>query len=294
MKELAYLNGVFGPISDAKVSIEDRGFQFGDGVYEVIAVYNGVPFRLREHLKRLANSLAQVRIDFDLAKRPIEPIILDGLARSGVTDEALVYIQITRGAAPRAHAFPQSISPTVVMTFKPLPQVLAGVRERGIRAMTAPDIRWDRCFIKAITLLPNILAKNEALDRGYDDAIFVTDRGEVRECTSANIFIIRDGALYTPPRNESILHGVTLGFLLECAEAMNLKVHERPFNLDTMFHADELFQSSTMMEVLGIVSVDDQPIGDGRVGPITRRLFEEFRRRSREVTRPSGVQSLAG
>ncbi len=280
MGELAYVNGVFGPIAEAKVSIEDRGFQFGDGIYEVIVAYDGCLFLVEQHMRRLRRSTAGIALDYDFEARPLEPIIAEGLRRSELRD-ALIYIQITRGAAPRAHTIPAGLTPTVVVTFKPMPQLPEGLRERGARVITTPDIRWANCYIKATTLLPNVLAKNEALRRGYDDAIFVTAEGEVRECTSANIFIVSGGSLLIPPRNESILHGVTQGYLIELASSIRLNVREEVIHLELLRRADEVFMSGTAAEVLAITSIDDRPVSNGRVGPVTQRLYHEFQARTR-------------
>ncbi len=280
MGELAYVNGVFGPIAEAKVSIEDRGFQFGDGIYEVIVAYDGRLFLVEQHMRRLRRSAAGIALDYDFEAHPLEPIIAEGLRRSELRD-ALIYIQITRGAAPRSHTIPAGLTPTVVMTFKPLPRLPDDLRERGARVITMPDIRWANCYIKAITLLPNVLAKNETLRKGYDDAIFVTADGEVRECTSANIFLVSGGSLLIPPRNESILHGVTQGYLIELASSIRLNVREEVIHLELLRRADEVFMSGTAAEVLAITSIDDRPVSNGRVGPVTRRLYDEFLSRTR-------------
>lgn len=287
MPELAYINGCFCPIDQASVSIEDRGFQFGDGVYEVIFTYGGRPFQLDQHLGRLRRSLEAIELDFDFAKHPLEPVIEDGLARSGFAD-AMVYVQITRGAAPRSHCIPEHVSPTVAMTFKPRPLVPQQLRRDGIRLMTVADTRWANCYVKAITLLPNVLAKSQAVRKGFDDAVFVSDAGEVRECTSSNIFMVRDGKIIFPPRTEAVLHGVTQRFLLECARAIRVEVDERAINVDELHAAEEVFISSTAVEVLGVTSIDGRPIGTGGVGAITRRLFEEFQRRVAQTTAQVG------
>ena len=281
MPELAYVNGVFGPPADAMVSIEDRGFQFGDGIYEVIVAYDGRLFLLEPHMRRLRRSAAGIGLDFDFDANPLAPIIADGLRRSGL-DDALVYVQLTRGVAPRSDAIPEGLTPTVVMTFKPLPAVPEELRQRGARVMTTLDTRWRNCYIKTITRLPNLLAYNEALRRGYDDAVFVTQTGQVRECTSSNVFIAQGDRLVTPPRTESVLHGVTQEFLVDCAVAISLKTEERAFDVESLLAADEVFMSGTTVEVLAITAVDDKPIGTGLVGPISQRLYREFKRRSRE------------
>jgi len=275
MGELAYVNGTFEPIAEAKVSIEDRGFQFGDSIYEVIVAYGGRLFLVERHMQRLRRSAAGIALSYDFDARPLEPIIMEGLRRSELGD-ALIYIQLTRGVAARSHAIPAGLTPTVVMTFKPLPRLPEELRARGAKVITTLDTRWANCYIKATTLLPNVLAKNDALRRGYDDVIFVAADGEVRECTSANIFIVANGRLLIPPRDESILHGVTQGFLIECAEAIGVGVREGPIPVESLRRADEVFMSGTAAEVLAITSIDDRPVGDGRVGPITQCLYNEF------------------
>lgn len=280
MPELAYVNGVFGPIHEAKISIEDRGFQFGDGIYEVIFAYGGKLFLLEEHLQRLQRSLTDIGLQFDFEANRLENVLLEGVKKCELRD-VMIYIQITRGVAPRVHAIPDNLTPTVIVTFKPLPVIPDKVREKGIKLMTTRDNRWANCYIKAITLLPNILAKTEALRRGCGEALFVTESGEVRECTSANIFVIQDGAVKTPPRNESVLHGITQRILFECATTVGCTMTEEVIPFEALHGAEEIFVSSTAVEVLGVVAIDDKTIGDGKVGPWTRRLYEEFRRRAR-------------
>ncbi|UCF34500.1 MAG: aminotransferase class IV [Phycisphaerales bacterium] len=254
----------------------------------MVVSYNKRLFLLDEHMKRLRRSAAAIQLDYDFDGAPLEPIIEEGLKRCGLT-EAMVYVQITRGVAPRAHPIPRGIQPTVVMTFKPLPKIPADLRQRGVSMMIAPEKRWARCFIKAVTLLPNVLAKTEAVRRGYFDAIFVTDSGEVRESTSANVFIAKDGQILTPRRDESILHGITQGFLMDCAKDLGLVVEERVVDLETLRGADEVFLSGTTVEVLAVTSIDDEPVGDGLVGPMTRRLYETFRVRVKEESDAEGL-----
>ena len=275
MPELAYVNGTFEPIAEAKVSVEDRGLQFGDSVYEVLFAYGGRLFMLEPHMRRLRQSCAGIRLEYDFEAGPLEPVIAEGL-RLCQFSNAMIYIQLTRGVAPRAHEIPENIAPTVIMTFKALPTVPDELRQRGARLMTTLDTRWANCYIKATTLLPNVLAKDEAKRRGYDDTIFITEAGEVRECTSSNIFIANGGRLQMPPRSKAILHGVTQDFLLERAAAIGLTVDERAFDVEALHAADEVFMSGTVVEALGVTSIDDRPVADGRVGPITKRMYEEF------------------
>lgn len=279
MPDIGYVNGVFSDLADAKVSVEDRGFQFGDGVYEVVAVYGGRPFLLDRHLRRLQTSCDAIRIPFSVAASRLPDVISEGMERSGYRD-ALAYIQLTRGAGPRSHVIPPNITPTVVLTFRRLPTISDALRAAGAALMTLPDNRWAHCYIKAITLLPNILARNEAISRGFEDAILVAKNGEVRECTSANIFLVRGGAVVTPPRDESVLHGVTQDFLRDCASRAGVPMVEEPFDVAALLRADEVFMSSTSLEVLGVTRINEHRIGT-RPGPVTRRLFDEFRSSSR-------------
>ncbi len=278
MLDLAYVNGVFCPIAEAKVSIEDRGYQFGDGIYEVVAAYHGRPFLLDRHMARFRNSAKGIRLEYDFDGQPLEPIVMEGLRRCGRRTVA-VYMQLTRGVAPRSHMIPAGLKPTVVMTFRPLPQVPEETRRNGSRLMTSRETRWANCYIKAITLLPNILARNEAIQQGFDDALFVSESGAIMECTSSNIFLVQGKTLQLPSRTESILHGVTQGFLLECAGEAGLSVREQHCNLEMLKAADEVFISSTAVEVLGVTSVDQRPVADGRVGPVTKKLHEVYRNR---------------
>ena len=281
MPDIAYVNGVFSALADAKVSVEDRGFQFGDGVYEVVAVYAGRPFLLDRHMRRLRTSASAIGIPYDFDANPLDEVITQGLRNSEYAN-ALVYIHLTRGAAPRSHIIPPGLKPTTVVTFRPLPELPANLRARGAALMTLPDDRWGRCYIKAITLRPNILARNEAIDRGFEDALFVAADGEVRECTSANIFLVRGDSILTPPRDESVLHGVTQDFLRECASALGLRMVEERFNVEALCVADEAFMSSTSSEVLAVTRINDHRIG-AAPGQKTLQLFREFRARSRET-----------
>ena len=283
MAELAYVNGKFCPIANAKVSIEDRGFQFGDGVYEVIVAYEGQVFLLAPHMKRLRRSAAAIGFDYDFDANPLEPIIEQGLKRCRLR-EATIYVQLTRGAGVRSHVIPDGLTPTVVMTFRRRPDVPDELRERGAKVMTTLDTRWINCYIKAITLLPNLLAKNEALQKGYDDAVFASPSGQVRECTAANLFVVYHGNLLIPTRTEYVLHGVTQAFAIECAELLGIRAEERGITIDMMCGADEVFMSGTTVEILGITEIDGQPVGDGQVGPITEQLYAEFLKRSRAGT----------
>ena len=277
MPELAYVNGTFCTLADAKISIEDRGFQFADGVYEVIVAYGDRPFRLAEHLTRLAGSLESIGLEFNFREHALEEMIATGIARADF-DQTMVYLQITRGVAARDHVCPLGIQPTVVATFKAKPRIDPAVREQGLSVVTVEDIRWARCHIKSIALLPAVLAKNEARRRGYDDAIFVGRSGLVREATVANVFAVREGVLVTPPKNEAILRGVTRAYVLECAGQIGLPYQETNLTSVELAAAQELFLSSTTMDIIGVTRLNGVPVGKGRVGPVTRALSEQFYR----------------
>lgn len=275
MIELAYLNGSFCPIDQAKVSIEDRGFQFADGVYEVVLVHGDKAFMLEEHLQRLANSCRGINLEVDFAKLDLRATLAEGVRRAGFGN-TLVYLQLTRGASSRSHVQPANYEPTVVMTFKAKPQVSAELRARGLSVVTISDFRWGRCDIKSIALLPNVMAKNDAQARGYDDAIFVGPEGDVREASAANIFIIADGHLLTKPQDHTILPGITRACVLECAECIGVPLRETRVSVDDLRQADEALLCSTTMDVISIVRVDDHPIGDGRPGPMVGKLYQEM------------------
>lgn len=277
MPELACVNGTFCDLAKAKVPVEDRGFQFADGVYEVIVAYGEHFFRLDEHLARLARSLKGIDLDFDPARHRIEQIMAEGVARAGF-DETMIYLQITRGTGSRSLAPEGPMQPTVVATFKAKPRIDPAVREHGLSVITVPDIRWARCHIKSVALLPNALAKNDARRRGYDDAIFVGPDGKVREATAANVFAVCDGALITPPKTEAILHGVTRSYVLQCADRLDLPAREAHLTADDLAGAQELFLSSTTMDFIGATRLNDAPVGDGKVGPVTRALFDQFQK----------------
>ena len=281
MGELAYVNGAFCELSEARISIEDRGFQFADGVYEVIVAYGDRPFRLAEHLARLERSLDGIHLEFDLKQHHIERIIRDGIARAGFA-ESMVYLQITRGVAPRSHVHPDGMVPTVVATFKAKPKIDLALRERGLSVVTVDDIRWALCHIKSIALLPAALIKNDVQRRGYDDAIFISADGRVREATAANVFVVRDGALLTPPESGAILQGITRTCIQECAKRIQLPSRCAEVSKDDLAAAQEIFVSSTTIDLLGVTLLNDAPVGDGRVGPITRALHEEIRKMVRE------------
>lgn len=275
MAGVAYVNGKFCELDRATVSVEDRGFQFADAVYEGIVVYDGKPFRLREHLARLRRSAEAVRLTLPHTDEQIERILDQGIRRCGCR-HVFIYLQLTRGAAPRSHAIPAGLAPTVVVIFKPRPAFSPELRQNGVAVVTCFDERWARCRVKTVMLLPNVLAKQEALDRGAYDAIFVGPNDVVYEATSSNLFVVRDGQAFTPPKSDKILPGITCDYIIESLERIGVGGGERTLLKSDLFDADEVFLSGTMTEALGVVRIDDRPIGDGRVGPVTRRIYREL------------------
>ena len=282
MAELAYFNGEFIPIGDAKISIEDRGFQFADSVYEVVAFYGNTPLLLTEHLQRLANSCRGINLDVDLAGLGIESLIYEGVRRAGFS-ETMVYVQVTRGVAPRNHAHPAGMTPTLVMTFKPLPQPSPEKRQTGLRLMSMPDFRWGKCHIKSTALLPNVMAKNEAIAKGFDDVLFVGPENDLREASASNFFLIRDGHLCSRSQDNTILPGITRQWILRCASDIQLPVRECVCTTADLATADEAFISSTTINVLPVVSVDSLTIKDGKPGPVTQKLSQHMEHVIREM-----------
>jgi D-alanine transaminase len=276
---LAYLNGQYLPRSAATISVEDRGFIFGDGVYEVWRVVNGNLFETERHLDRLTFGLTELRIVADDIVRPdvLNPIARRLLVESGfLGGEATFYLEVTRGVAPRTHQFPsRPTKPTVYATvnrFVP-PEEL---RLKGAACITMPDIRWQRCDIKTIQLLPNVLAKQAAVERGALDAILIRD-GVATEGSHANVFAVVDGVLRTHPTDHHILAGVTRAVVLELAYNIGVSVVEEPLTEAELASADELFLAGTTTDVMPIVRLNDAQIGSGQPGPITTRLVREFR-----------------
>ncbi len=274
MPEIAFLNGEFMPIEEAKVPVDDRGYQFGDGVYEVIESYKGRLWALERHLNRLRRSLSEIGIS-GITVDEIRERILEIHKKSGIS-RALVYVQVTRGVSPRRHAWMEvSLKPTLLITVREFEPVPEDLREKGIRTITLPEMRWGRRDIKSINLLPNVLAAQRAWEAGAYEAIFV-DNGYITEGAHNNIFAVRDGRLFTPQEGPHILSGITRGLVIEMAKEEGIPVEEGPLSYEALLEADEVFLTGTGVEVLGVVSVDGRRIGSGEVGPMTRRLYEMF------------------
>ncbi len=279
-----FLNGHFLAIEDACVSVLDRGFLLGDGVYEVIPVFGGSLFRLDQHLQRLQHSLDGVRI-----ANPFEPqhwanVLEELVARNGGGDLS-VYLQVTRGvAAKRDHAFPSACTPTVFLMATPLAPIDDASAERGVSAVTRDDIRWQRCDIKAITLLPNVLLRQEAVDAGAAEAILIRD-GEATEGAASNLFVVDQGVLITPPKGPRLLPGITRDLVLELAQANGLPTREEGISIARLRDAEEVWLTSSTREILAVVSIDGEAVGDGRPGPLWARMrgiYQEYKQQLRK------------
>ncbi len=280
---VVYLNDRFIDAAEAAVPVGDRGFLFGDGVYEVTPAYRGTFFRLDDHLDRLRYGLAELRIDLDPA--PLAQVHRELLARNDLGGEevAYVYLQVTRGAAPRTHAFPDpSVKPTVYAFAKRYRRPDRDRWEQGTRAVTVPDRRWTRVDIKSIALLPNVLAQQAAVDAGVDDAIFVRD-GVAIEGAHNNLFAVIDGTVVTHPETNLILPGITRRVVIDLAGDLGIPLVQRPILLEELSEADEVFLTGTTTEVRPCVEIDGRPVGDGRVGTVARRLFDRFVATTEEV-----------
>ncbi|MFC0211176.1 D-amino-acid transaminase [Paenibacillus chartarius] len=259
--------------SDVRVSPDDRGYVFGDGIYEVFRVYDGRIFEPEAHFERLIRTAEGTKLTLPYDTASIQRRLEELLDREGVRD-GTIYLQITRGEAPRAHPFPAGAEPNLMAYCKELARPSEAM-SRGISAVTLDDIRWLRCDLKTLNLLPNVLAKQEAVERGADDAIWHRS-GTVTECSASNVMMVKDGIVRTHPANHLILHGITRAVVLRLAKRLEVPVREEAFTLEELASADELFGTGTTIEVMPIVGVDGRPVGNGQPGPVTRKLQQAF------------------
>ena len=281
--ELVWFNGEILPMAEARVGVEDRGYQFADGVYEVVRLYNGRPFTMREHLDRLERSAEGIKLALPMSRAAMEAGLAKLIDKSGVRD-GMVYLQASRGVAPRNHVFPERPTGTIVGYCRALPPVPNPGEGEGAKLLAVPDDRWKRCWIKSIALLANVLAKNEAASRGYDEAAFVDDGGVVTECSTANLFAVIDGKLVTHPVGPRVLPGITRAVLFQCAAELGIGVEERPLREAEAVAAQELFITSTTRELSWVARWNDKPIGQGRCGPVTIKLHRAYKDRVRQET----------
>jgi D-alanine transaminase len=290
VSDIVYLNGDFVPRDEARVSVDDRGFLFGDGVYEMTPAYGGRFFRLDRHLKRLQFGLSELSIAFDLA--PVEKLHDQLLEKNGLTDAELsaVYLQVTRGEAPRAHHFPPAGTPATAYAFaKGFQRPSATDWEKGAAAITVPDRRWGRVDVKTLQLLPNAMAQQAARAAGVSDAILVRE-GMALEGALNNLFVVFGESVRTHPRSNQILPGITREALIEIAREEGIEVEERITPVEALREASEVFLTGTTTEVRPIVRIDDRPVGTGSVGPVTSALSRAFLAR---VAEECGVGSGA-
>lgn len=270
-----YLNGDILPLSQATISVLDRGFIFGDGIYEVVPVYSRKPFRLEQHVARLMRSLDKISLQTGNTAEEWQQL-MTMMAQRAPWDNSLVYLQVTRGVVKRDHAFPNPpVKPTIFLMAAP--RVAPSVKEieQGLRTVSMLDMRWLHCDIKSVSLLGNVLAKQYAVERGVDDVIQFRD-GYLSEASSANIWVVKDGAVIAPPKDNLVLEGVRYGLIEELCQAEGIPLHLRPVSQEEVEQADELFLSSATKEILPITELDAKPIANGKVGPIYKALKQAY------------------
>ncbi|MBU9721934.1 MULTISPECIES: aminotransferase class IV [Bacillaceae] len=273
MGEIAFYMDQFVGINDKVVPIQERGHQFGDGIYEVIRVYGGQPFLLEEHLDRLEKSAEALSLVMPYSREKLRDIILEGLKRSEIKD-AEIYLQITRGIGARQHHYPE-VSAVFSLTVRQAKNIDETKRMEGIKVMLTEDIRWSLCYIKSLNLLPNVMAKQEAISSGNDEAVFIKN-GIVTEGSSSNLFVVKDGELYTHPATNGILHGITRAKVMELAKKVGFNVREEQFDEEFLLNGDEAFITGTSTEVLPIRFIGDKELSKER--PIVDRLVGEYQR----------------
>jgi D-alanine transaminase len=274
MSNIVYLNGDFVAAADAKVSVLDRGFVFGDGVYEVIPIYSGHLFRLNYHLKRLNDSLNGVRIENPLSTSGWAEVLTTLIDNNGGGDQSL-YLQVTRGVAPRDHRFPQNTPPTIFAMSNPMSEPSAELKA-GIRAILVEDIRWKLCNIKAIALLPNILLRQQAVDAQATEALMYRD-GLLTEGSASNLFVIKDGIIVTPPKSNLLLPGITRDLVVELCDNHQIHCEQREISVKELENADEVWVTSSTKEIVPVIEIDDIKVGSGIPGPVWKRLITLYR-----------------
>jgi D-alanine transaminase len=280
MQPLANINGKTMPLSEATVSAQDRGFLFGDAVYEVLRIYAGKPWLEEGHFRRFEESLRAIHItgvDVNRMRQRMHETI-----RAGGFREATAYLQVTRGAAPRSHVFPVGAPPLEFLFVKEYEDTYANAREHGTGVITYPDIRWERCDIKSTNLLANVMAMQDAKEAGCSEAILYLPDGTLTECSHSSFFGVLEGTILTAPKSPAILPGITRELVLSLAARAGLPEREQMLKRDDLRHVSELFLTGTTTEVMPITQVDGKPIADGKPGPVTRRLQEVYRQAVRE------------
>lgn len=281
MPELAYVNGKFMPIEKAVIPVEDRGYQFGDAVYEFLESFNGKLFCLEEHLDRLENSLKGLQFPH-VSRENIRNAAIELLNRSGFA-RAGIYIQISRGVQPRNHDFEDNLKVQIVMTVRDITNEVPEKIKKRVKVRTCRDFRWGFCNIKTVQLLPAVLAIHEAAANDLDDSIFISDEGVVREATSSNVFICRKNTIITHPLTSNILPGITRAVVLKLCNELNIQTEERFYHTDELYAADEAFLTATVIGIIPIIEVDGSLVGNGAPGPLTVKLAKVLDQRRCEI-----------
>ncbi len=275
MQCLAWLDGTLCDLSEAQVPLEDRSYLFGDGVYEVIKIYNKRPFFLKPHLKRLQNSAAAIDIDVPYSIEHIEEHIADLIEKSACS-EGYLYMQISRGSAKRDHLLPEGIRPSMVMYVREFSSLRSIDEIKPADCITLPDERWLNCYIKSVNLLPNVLARHKAAEKGAVEAIFYRPGGIVTEGTRTNVFAVIDGIVRTHPESRLILSGITRMIALDILGKLDIAVSEEAFNLEDLKNASEVWTTSTGMEILPVAKIDGNRVGSPVPGPVCHELIKAF------------------
>ncbi len=279
MADTVYLNGAFMPLEDARIPVLDRGFIFGDGVYEVVPAYSRTPFRMAEHLRRLQHSLDGIRIANPMSDAEWSKLAAELIAKNDGEDQS-IYLQVTRGVAKRDHAFPKDMKQTVFMMSSPLTTPSQAQIDHGASAITASDFRWLKCDVKSVSLLGNCLLRQMAADAGAVETILFRD-GKLTEASASNVFVVKNGVLLAPPKNNLVLPGITYDVVLEIAHAREFEVEVREVSEAETRDADEIWVTSSTKEVLAVTTLDGKPVGDGAPGMLFRRmhaLYQDFKR----------------
>jgi D-alanine transaminase len=290
MGQIVYLNGQYTPIEEAKISVLDRGFIFGDGVYEVIPIYDRVAFKMDGHLARLQRSMDEIKLKNPFSDAEWTRLINDLIARHEWADQA-VYIQVTRGVAPRDHRTPKDIKPTLFMMTSKLSQPSEAEKKNGVSAISLQDNRWYRCHIKSTALLGNVLLRQEAAEAGCIECVLFRD-GFLTEASASNVFVVKNGTLLAPPKDNLILAGITYDAVIELARANKLPLELRRISEAEVRAADELWLTSSSKEVLAITSLDEKPVGNGKPGPVFARMAQWYTAAARAASRaPAAVNA---
>ena len=281
--QIVYLNGEFLPMGEARIPVLDRGFIYGDGVYEVIPVYHRAPFRMPHHLKRLQYSLDGIRLSNPMDDAAWDALVRDLVSRQPFDDQA-VYLQVTRGVAKRDHAFPKGVPPTVFMMSNPLPLPSREQIDRGVAVVTAEDNRWHRCDLKTTSLIGNVLMRQRAADLGAVETVMFRD-GWLTEASASNVLVVRAGTIVAPPKDQQILPGITYDAAIEFARDAGMPMEIRPVRREEALAADEMWLSSSTKEVLAVTTLDGKPFASGVPGPVFRRMYSVFQRHKPAASR---------